>query len=159
MWHIFQILIFCAKFPEISNISIENPIGIFQNFENSGNFGKYSFFPENISHFFTFGDDFFMNFQIFWCSVKRRCPLLIRILYLFMKCASKCSIIEIYRNGTKKVWLVEYFRSTSSFPVSCSYRFELLIVWFSAEGRKFLKICTCSYRFVLAKIVRSVANL
>ena len=38
---------------------------------------------ENISHFFTFWDGFFIDFQNFWCSVKRRCPLLIRILYLF----------------------------------------------------------------------------
>ena len=58
--------------------------------------------------FFTFWDGFFMNFNFFWCSVKRRCPLLIRFLYLFMQCASKCSIIEIYRNQTKKVGLVDH---------------------------------------------------
>ena len=90
-------------------------------FKKNGNFekfGKSSFFSENISHFFTFWDGFFMNFQKFWCSVKRRCPLLIRFLYLFMQCASKCSIIEIYRNGTKKVGLVDHFRATSPFPVS-----------------------------------------
>ena len=62
---------------------------------------------ENISHFFTFWDGFFMDFQNVWCSVKRTCPLLIRILYLFMKCASKCSIIEIYRNEQKKCITIE----------------------------------------------------
>ena len=44
---------------------------------------------ENISHFFNFLNDFFMNFQNFWCSGKSRCPLLIRIQYLFTKYFSK----------------------------------------------------------------------
>ena len=39
--------------------------------------------------FFTFWDGFFMNFQNFWCSGKRRSSLLIRIQYLFMKYSSK----------------------------------------------------------------------
>ena len=44
---------------------------------------------ENISHFFNFLNEIFMDFQNFWCSVKRRCPLLIRIQYIFTKYASK----------------------------------------------------------------------
>ena len=110
MWNIFQIFENFRRFSEIlkiSKIPIENPIGNFQNVGNFENFGKSSIFSENISHFFTIWDGFFMDFQNFWCSVKRTCPLLIRILYLFMKCASKCSIIEIYQNGTKKVALFD----------------------------------------------------
>ena len=95
MWNIFQMLLFFAKFPEISNISIENPIEIFHNFGNFEKIGKSSLFSENISHFFIFWDDFFMDFQIFWCSVKRRCPLLIRILYLFTKYSAKCEFSAV----------------------------------------------------------------
>ena len=61
----FPDFVFFAKFPEISNISIGNPIENFQNFGNFENFGKSSFFSENISHFFTFRDEFFMDFQNF----------------------------------------------------------------------------------------------
>ncbi len=63
--------------------------------------------------------DFVMDVQKFWCSVKRRCPLLILIIYVFMKWASKCSIIEIYQNGIKKVALFDHIWSTSLFLVSC----------------------------------------
>ena len=107
----------------------------------SGFFRKFSIFsqnPETISHFFTFWDGFFMDFQFFLCFVKRTCPLLIRILYLFMKCASKCSIIEIYRNGTKKVsfgWIfpihLPISSELSSWPWSlyCQKPAQLLHVW------------------------------
>ena len=106
MWNIFRKKWIFSEFFEISKI-LKNVNRII-----NWNIGKNTKFLkivqkkqnlENISHFFTCWDGFFMDFQNCWCSVKRRCPLLIRILYLFMKCASKCSIIEIYRNGTKKV--------------------------------------------------------
>ena len=75
----------CSKLFE--QIDFENR----ENHRNLDKFWKKYQNLENISHFFTFWDGFFIDFQNFWCSGKRRCPLLIRILYLFMKYSSKCA--------------------------------------------------------------------
>ena len=61
----FPDFVFFAKFREISNISIENPI---ENFEKCWKFRKCRkivIFSGNISQFFTFLDGFFTKFQNF----------------------------------------------------------------------------------------------
>ena len=80
---------FLLHFQKFRNFEWEILLKFWQKCGNYENFGKSACFSGNISHFPTFWDGFFMDFQNFWCSVKRRCPLLIRILYLFTKYSSK----------------------------------------------------------------------
>ena len=67
------------RFPEIFEISRKFEYFNWKSYWKSSKFWKIRkfreifIFPENFSHFFTFWNGFFTDFQSFWCSGKRKC--------------------------------------------------------------------------------------